>query len=105
MCNMYYSVWEVYVNNLIYIAHISFYLRVLKLVCEKCDKNISNENYTKLNYSSKMKEFDEIVFQQGLFGSIKSHLCLTKEHLDNPEGQMEVVFLSSFIYIMKNNFY
>ena len=39
-----------------------------KLVCKKCDKNISNENYAKLrNCLSKMKELDQIVLQEGLF--------------------------------------
>ena len=34
----------------------------MKLVCEKCDKNISKENYVKLrNYLSRMKELDQIV--------------------------------------------
>ena len=37
-----------------------------------------------------MKEFFQIVVQKGLFASIKGCLCLTKGHLDNPEGQVEV---------------
>ena len=37
-----------------------------------------------------MKELDQIVFQIGLFASIKGHRCLTKWHLDNTEGQVEV---------------
>ena len=44
--------------------------------------------------------------------SHKSHLCLTKGHLDNPEGQVEVEstlignsFLISFIDIRKKNFF
>ena len=68
----------------------------------KSGENISNENYAKLiNYLSKMKELDQIVFQKELFASIKGHLCLTKEHLDNPEGQVEVesLIIGSFIYI------
>ena len=40
-----------------------------------------------------MKELDQIVLQEGLFTSIKEHLCLTKGPLDNPEGQVEVVVL------------
>ena len=43
-----------------------------------------------MNYLSKMKELDQIVLQKGLFTSIKGHLCLTKGHLDNPKGQVEV---------------
>ena len=35
------------------------------LVCKKCDKNISNENYEKLsNHLSKMKELDRIVLEK-----------------------------------------
>ena len=52
---------------------------------------MSNKNYAKLiHYSSKMKELDQIVLQKGLFASIKGHLCMTKGHLDNPEGQVKV---------------
>ena len=57
-----------------------------------------------------MKEFNQIVLQKEFFASIKEHLCLTKGHLDNPEGQVEVeppnrkLFLISFIHIRKNVF-
>ena len=37
-----------------------------------------------------MKELLQIIVQKGLFTSIKGCLCLTKGHLDNPEGQAEV---------------
>ena len=38
-----------------------------------------------------MKELDEIVvLQKGLCASIEGLLCVTKEHLDNSEGQVEV---------------
>ena len=37
-----------------------------------------------------MKELHQIVLQEGLFASIKGHLCLTKGHLGNPEAQVEV---------------
>ena len=37
-----------------------------------------------------MKELGQIVLQEGLFTSIEGHLYLTKGHLDNPEGQVEV---------------
>ena len=58
---------------------------------EKHDENISNQNYVKLmNFVSKMEELDQIVLQTGLFASIKGHLCLTKGHLDHPEGHPEV---------------
>ena len=40
-----------------------------------------------------MKEFSQIVHGKGLFVSIKGHLCLTKDHLANPEGQVEIEFL------------
>ena len=58
-----------------------------------------------------MKEFNQIVLQKEFFASIKEHLCLTKGHLDNPEGQVKVVppnrklFLISFIHIRKNVFF
>ena len=39
-----------------------------------------------------MKELNQIVLQKGLFDSIKGHLCVTKEHLGSPEGQVEVEF-------------
>ena len=58
---------------------------------EECDNYISNENYEKLrNYLSKLKELNQIVLQKELFASIKGHLYLIKEYLDNPEGQVEV---------------
>ena len=37
-----------------------------------------------------MKELEDIVLQKGLFASVKGHLCLTKGHLENPEGQVQV---------------
>ena len=58
-----------------------------------------------------MKELDQIVLQKGLFASIKGHLCMTKGHLDNPEGQVKVaspnqkLILISFIYIKETIFF
>ena len=37
-----------------------------------------------------MKELRQIVLQEGLSASTKGHLDLTKGHLNNPEGQVEV---------------
>ena len=37
-----------------------------------------------------MKEQNQIVLENELFASIKGHLCFTKRHLDNSEGQVEV---------------
>ena len=37
-----------------------------------------------------MEKLNQIVLQKGRFASVKGHLCLTKGHLDNPEGQVEV---------------
>ena len=54
---------------------------------------MSNENYAKINCLSKMKELNQIVLQEGLFASITGHLRLTKGHLDNPEGEVEVEFI------------
>ena len=42
-----------------------------------------------------MKKFSQIVLGKGLFVSIKEHLCLTKEHLANPEEQVEIQSTSS----------
>ena len=50
-----------------------------------------------------MKDFSQTVLQKGLFVSIKGHLCLTKGHLDNPEGQMEIKSTSSEIIFDANN--
>ena len=62
----------------------SLCLIVIKVVFEKCEKNISSEKQAKLrNYISKTKEMDQIVLQKGLFASIK-------EQLDNPKEQVEV---------------
>ena len=59
-----------------------------------------------------MKELDQIILQKGLFTSIKGHLYLTKGHLDNPEGEVQVessligkLFLINFIYIKDNNYF
>ena len=37
-----------------------------------------------------MKLLDQIVLQKGFFASSKGDLCLTKGHLNNPEGWVEV---------------
>ena len=37
-----------------------------------------------------MKELNQNILGKGLFAAVKGHLCLTKGHLDNPEGPMEV---------------
>ena len=42
------------------------------------------------SYLSKIKKLDQIVLQKGLFASIKGHFCLTRRHLENPEGQVKV---------------
>ena len=39
---------------------------------------------------SKMKELNQNILRKWLFAAIKGHLHLTKEHLDNPEGPLEV---------------
>ena len=54
--------------------------------------HISNENYKKSNYLSKIKELNQIVLKKELLASAKGHLCLTKEHLDNPEEQVAIEF-------------
>ena len=33
---------------------------------------------------------NKVVLEKGPFPSMKEHLCLTKRHLDYPEGQAEV---------------
>ena len=50
-----------------------------------------------------MKDFSQTALRIGLFISIKGHLCLTKGHLDNPEGQMEIKSSSSEIIFDANN--
>ena len=47
------------------------------------------------NYLFKMKEFSQIALGKKLFVSIKGKLCLTKGHLANPEGQVEIKSPSS----------
>ena len=37
-----------------------------------------------------MKELNQNSIGKGLFAALKGHLCLKKEHLDNPEGPVEV---------------
>ena len=44
----------------------------------------------KPSYLPKMKEVNQIIFWKGLLASIKRHLCLTREHMDNLEGLVEV---------------
>ena len=39
-----------------------------------------------------MKELNEIVLGEGIFISIKGQVCLTKGHLGNQEGQVEVKY-------------
>ena len=39
-----------------------------------------------------MKEFNEIILGKGLFTSVKGQLCLTKEHLGDQEGQVEIEY-------------
>ena len=51
----------------------------------------SKENYQKLrNCLLKMNKLNQIVPKKGHLTSIAGSLCLTKRHLDNPEGQVEV---------------
>ena len=50
-----------------------------------------------------MKDFSQTALRKGLFISIKGHLCLTKGHLDNPEGQMEIKSSASEIIFDANN--
>ena len=57
-------------------------------MCEICDKNISNKKYEKIRNC--LFKSNQIALGKGLFTSIKGHLCLTKGHLDYPEGQVEV---------------
>ena len=38
----------------------------------------------------KMKELDQNILGKGLFAAINRHLCLTKGHLDNPKGSVEI---------------
>ena len=67
-------IWSNKVVKLCLISH--------KTDMQKCDTNISDKNYAKLkHYFSKMKELNQIIFQIGIFTSIKGHLCLTKRHL------------------------
>ena len=37
-----------------------------------------------------MKELNRIILEKGILASIKGHLFLTKGHLDNPEGPVDV---------------
>ena len=37
-----------------------------------------------------MKELNQNILGKRLFTVIKRHFCLTKGHLDNPEGPVEV---------------
>ena len=37
-----------------------------------------------------MKEFSQNVLGKQLFVSIKEHICLTKRHLANLEGQVDI---------------
>ena len=42
---------------------------------------------------------NQTVFGKGLVVSIKGHLCLTKGHLDYPEGQVEVeIHLTGIVF-------
>ena len=59
-----------------------------------CDENISNKKEWKLKKIFKVKEFSHAVLGKGLFVSIKGHLCLTKGHLANLEGQVEIKSIS-----------
>ena len=60
---------------------------------------------------TKMKKLNQIIIQKGLFASIKENLCLTRGHLDNSEGQVEIespnckLFLISLIHIKKKIFF
>ena len=64
-------------------------------MCKISDNNISNKKYEKLrNYLFKIKEFSQTVLGKGLYVSIKGYLCLTRGHLANPEGQVEIKFPS-----------
>ena len=78
---------------------------------EICDKIILKEKQQIKNLF-KTKEFHEIVLGKGLFVSINGQLCLTKRHLVNQEGKVEVkylphrkLYLTLSIHIKKNFFF
>ena len=59
-----------------------------------------------------MKEFNEIILGKGLFTSVKGQLCLTKEHLGDQEGQVEIeypphrkFFFLTFLIQIKKKFF
>ena len=92
------------INILIFLAYTSLFLKVIKLIWEKY-KNVSNGNYTKLiNYLSKMKELNQIIFQKELFASIKGHFwqkgtwTIQKDRWRLNSADRKV-FLINFIYI------
>ena len=58
-----------------------------------CNKNISEGKYEKLrNYLFRMKEFNEIVLEKGLFTLVKGQFCLIKRYLGDKEWQMEIEY-------------
>ena len=60
-------------------------------MCEISDKNISKGKYEKLrSYLLKMKELNGIVLGKGVLVSVKGQLSLTKGHLGDQEGLVEI---------------
>ena len=68
---------------------------VRKHIWEICDENVSNKKTKKNQEIFKMKYINQILLGKWLFSSIKGHFCLTKVHLANVEGQLEIKSTSS----------
>ena len=92
-------------------THTKFEAQFIKMLSNTEAKLIKGVPYKKSVYLSKMKELDQIVLQKGLLASIKGHFCLTKRHLTIQKGRWrfnspnQKLFLISFIYINKKNFF
>ena len=73
---------------------------------------IKNKNEKLRNYLFQMKELNEVVLGKGLFVSIEGQLSLTKGHMSDQEGEVEIeylphwkLFLTFFIQIKKKIFF
>ena len=69
---------------------IVFY--IIKQMCKICDKIISIKKYEKLkNCSFTMTNWIKLFLEKGSWCKIIIYAYFTKGHLDNSEGQVEVV--------------
>ena len=72
----------------------TFLFYIICIIVYHTSENKCRKYVIKINtlFISEEKNWNKLFLEKGIFGFVKGHLCLTKGHLDNLEGQVEVEF-------------